>query len=213
MTSRLTLAAALASLAAAPACGRSGPEAARPAGPPSTAELEALYRARTDSALSRYIRADADFMTHMIGHHAQALEMAALAPGRAASAPVRRLAARITTGQEAEIELMRRWLEERGLDTDVAPDHAMASPGMLTPAQMRELEAASGGNFDRLFLIYMIQHHEGAVAMVDDLFATPGAARDASTFRIASGVQVDQRTESARMESMLEALAERGRPR
>jgi uncharacterized protein (DUF305 family) len=182
--------------------------------PASQAALEALYRARVDSALSRYTVADADFMRHMIGHHTQALEMAALAPARASSPDVERLAARITTAQEAEIGLMRRWLEDRGLPVaGPGAGHAMASPGMLTPEQMRELEVASGRSFDRLFLTYMIQHHEGALTMVDDLFAAPGAARDASTFRIASGVQVDQRAEIARMESMLDALGAPGPPR
>lgn len=201
---------ALAALAGMVACAGGGPEPGSPPGPSSSADLEALYRARTDSALARYTEADADFMRHMIRHHAQALDMAALAPGRAESPEVRRLAARITTGQEAEIALMRRWLEERRLLADAEHDHDAAPtpsmPGMLTAAQLRELGAASGGNFDRLFLLYMIQHHEGAVAMVEELFATPGAASHASTFRIASGVQVDQRTEIARMQAMLEAL-------
>jgi len=180
------------------------------AGAASTAELEALYRARTDSALARHTEADADFMTRMIGHHGQALEMAGLAPSRSASPEVQRLAERITAAQESEIALMRQWLEERGRAAPATAHgdsgHAMGSPGMLTPDQMRELAGASGGSFDRLFLTFMIQHHEGAVRMVDDLFATPGAARDASTFRIASGIQVDQRSEIARMQSMLEAF-------
>jgi uncharacterized protein (DUF305 family) len=161
-------------------------------------------------------------MTKMIGHHEQALEMAALAPARAASPEIRTLAARITAAQEAEITLMRQWLEDRGLPsperaavTAGAPatgahaevEHTAGSPGMLTPEQMRALGTAVGGDFDRLFLSSMIAHHEGAVTMVERLFATPAAAQDASTFRIASGIQVDQRSEVARMESMLEALA------
>jgi uncharacterized protein (DUF305 family) len=208
------LAAALAAVAGAHACG-GGPEPPSGPSPARAAELEAIYRARVDSALMRYTEADALFMAAMIRHHAQALEMAALAPARAASPEVRRLAARITTGQEAEIALMRRWLEDRGLPEPAAASggHEMHAPGMLGPEAMRELERAGGGNFDRLFLIYMIRHHEGAVAMVEELFGTPGAARDASTFRIASGVQVDQRTEIARMESLLDALPEPGRPR
>jgi len=193
-------------LAVLQACAGGG-GARAPASPPaSTAELEALYEARVDSALTRYTEADAAFMAGMIDHHAQALEMAALAPSRAADARVRTLAARITTGQEAEIGLMTQWLAERGLSK--ADEHRHDMPGMLTPAQMTELEAATGRGFDRLFLVDMIRHHQGAITMVDQLFAVPGAAQDASTFRIASGVQVDQRAEIARMESMLEALDE-----
>jgi uncharacterized protein (DUF305 family) len=210
-TRALALAAALAALSGAAACRSSGPQAVASPGAASTADLEALYRARVDSALSRYVPADGEFMRRMIAHHAQALEMAALAPERAASPDVRTLARRIAAGQQAEIGLMSRWLEERGLVGAGAHEHGAGSPGMLTPAQMQELERAGAGSFDRLFLAYMIQHHEGAVEMVDDLFATPGAAQDASTFRIASGVQVDQVTEIARMQSMLEALAEPGR--
>ena len=198
------------------ACG-GGPEASPGVAPGRAAELEAIYHARVDSALARYTDADAAFMSGMIRHHAQALEMAALAPARAAGPDVQRLAARITTGQEAEIALMRRWLQDRGLPAPGPPvepeGHEMHAPGMLSPEQMHRLEQASGRSFDRLFLIYMIQHHEGAVAMVEQLFATPGAAQDASTFRIASGVQVDQRTEIARMEAMLDALPEPGQAR
>ncbi len=227
-----TLAAALA--VALQACGGAPREAAtpaRPAPPPaeSTAGLEALYQARVDSALSRFTEADADFMTTMIGHHAQALEMAALALARSTTPEIRTLGGRIITAQEAEIAIMHQWLADRGLpapretvgragapgtaDHDADVDHAAGSPGMLTPEQMRGLEAVRGVDFDRLFLSSMIRHHEGAVTMVERLFATPGAAQDAATFRIASGIQVDQRSEVARMESMLEALADPRRPR
>ena len=77
---------------------------------------------------------------------------------------------------------------------------------MLSPEQMQELEAAQGPDFDRLFLTYMIQHHQGAVSMVHDLFATDGAAQDDLIFKIASDIQVDQITEINRMQQMLEAL-------
>ena len=80
-------------------------------------------------------------------------------------------------------------------------------PGMLTPEQLEELAAARGSDFDRLFLEYMIQHHKGAVSMVRDLFATDGAAQDDFVFKLASDIHVDQATEIARMELMLEALA------
>ena len=160
--------------------------------------------------VSRYphTQADVRFMSAMIGHHSQALAMAALAPTNGASAEIRRLAERITAGQRDEIASMQQWLRDQG---EPAPEghHAMHGhpmPGMLTEAQMRELEQATGPEFDRLFLTYMIQHHQGAVAMVKELYATPGAAQDETVFKFADDVGVDQTTENARMERMLEAL-------
>lgn len=193
-----------------------GPDAA------AAAELEALYRARVDSARARFTEADVHFMNGMIGHHAQALVMAALAPTHGASPTVRTLAARIANAQEDEIATMQRWLRDRGQPvpevhvegTEVmahGADHAMHMPGMLTQDQLRELDAARGPEFDRLFLTYMIQHHRGAVTMVHDLFATDGAGQDEEVFKFASDVQVDQTTEIARMERMLAEMAGEGR--
>jgi uncharacterized protein (DUF305 family) len=153
-------------------------------------------------------------MTHMIGHHAQAITMAGWAPTHNAGAQVRTLAERIINAQQDEIATMQQWLRERG---QPAPDpadtamtmhggHQMLMPGMLTPAQMAELDQARGPAFDRRFLEFMIQHHRGAVAMVEDLFQTPGAARDETVFKFANDVSVDQSTEIARMETMLAAL-------
>jgi len=155
-----------------------------------------------------YTEADVRFMSDMIGHHAQALTMAALAPRNGASPEILRLAERITAGQQDEIGTMERWLRARGKPV---PDHHHAMhghlmPGMLTEAQMQELERAKGPDFDRLFLTYMIQHHRGAVAMVKQLYGTPGAARDDTVFKFADDVGVDQTTEIARMERMLNAL-------
>jgi uncharacterized protein (DUF305 family) len=155
-----------------------------------------------------YTEADVRFMTGMIGHHAQALAMAALAPRNGASPEVRRLAERITAGQQDEIGTMERWLRARGKPVP-EPQHAMHAepmPGMLTQTQMRELEQARGPEFDRLFLTYMIQHHRGAVTMVKQLYGTPGAAQDDTVFKFADDVGVDQTTEIARMERMLDAL-------
>ncbi len=90
-------------------------------------------------------------------------------------------------------------------------DHAMHMPGMLTPDQIRELDEARGPDFDRLFLTYMIQHHNGAVTMVHDLFGADGAAQGDLAFKLASDIQVDQISEIARMELMLEALPATGR--
>jgi uncharacterized protein (DUF305 family) len=147
-------------------------------------------------------------MSAMIGHHAQALAMAGLASRNGASPEIRRLAERISAGQQDEIASMQQWLRDRG---ERAPEahHAMHEhrmPGMLTEAQMTELERARGAEFDRLFLTYMIQHHRGAVAMVKELYATPGAAQDETVFKFADDVGVDQTTEIARMERMLDAL-------
>ena len=185
-------------------------------------DLEAIYWARQDSAKMSFTQADVDFMTGMIAHHAQALVMADLAPTHGASASVQTLAARIINAQKDEIATMQQWLRDRGqpvpevhisgttLMVHGAGDHAMHMPGMLTPEQIQELDAARGPTFDRLFLTYMIQHHGGAVVMVDTLFGTDGAAQDEAAFKLASDIQVDQRTEIARMELMLEALPDPG---
>jgi len=183
------------------------PDAAR------VAELEAIYRARADAALEGAHEADIRFMTHMIPHHAQALVMAGFAPDAGASPSIRTLCARIINAQTDEIAIMSRWLSDRGLpvpDTGDMRGHgdgAMLMAGMLTREQLAELEAARGPDFDRLFLRYMIQHHKGAVTMVRELFATDGAAQDDFVFKLASDIHVDQATEIARMEIMLEALA------
>jgi len=155
----------------------------------------------------------------MISHHAQALVMAALAPTHDASPQMRILTSRIINAQRDEIATMQAWLRDRGqpvpevqidgleLKIDGAPP--MRMQGMLTDAQLRELDAARGREFDRLFLTYMIMHHQGAVSMVHDLFGTDGAGQDDLAFKLASDIQVDQITEIRRMELMLEEL-ERG---
>lgn len=206
------------------ACGGAPRPAAEPTPEPatSTAELEAIYRARTDSARLRFTEADVRFMTGMIGHHAQALVMARLAPTHRASPAVRTLCARILNAQQDEIATMQRWLRDRRQTVPEVhitgttlmlhgPGYAMHMPGMLTPDQMQELDESRGQEFDRLFLTYMIQHHRGAVTMVHDLFGTDGAALDDVVFKLASDIQVDQITEIARMELMLEQLSDTGR--
>ncbi len=209
----------LAALATA-ACGTTAVPVAETA-PQTTAELEALYRARMDSARMRFTEADVHFMTGMVGHHAQALVMAGLAPTHGASSAVQTLCARIINAQEDEIATMQHWLRDRsqqvpevnitGTTLMVHPDYAMHMPGMLTPEQIQELVDATGRDFDRLFLTYMIQHHQGAVTMVHSLFGTDGAAQDRVVFKLSSDIQVDQITEIARMELMLDALPTPGR--
>ena len=201
--------------------------AARPATGASLDELEALYAARQAAELEDVSDADVAFMTGMIGHHAQALVMSAMAPDNGASQTIRTLAGRITNAQKDEIRNMQRWLRDRGrpvpevsesgrvtmrgdgmaghADHGALMDHD-GMPGMLSPAQLDELSRARGADFDRLFLAYMIQHHQGAVVMVRELFDTDGAVRDDTIFKIASDIQVDQVTEINRMQLMLDAM-------
>jgi uncharacterized protein (DUF305 family) len=179
--------------------------------------------AQIDSARYPYTVADARFMSMMIGHHAQAIVMARWAATHGASASVRVLAERILSGQQDDITLMQQWLRDRGQPVpEVRPtgkvvtdgmEHEHLMPGMLTDAQMKQLEQARGTDFDRLFLTFMIQHHRGAVSMVNDLFSTYGAGLDDSVFRLASDVNVDQTSEIDRMQKMLVALlVESGTP-
>jgi len=210
-----TTAALFAGLVAAACGGAAGVRSdAAPAPAPSTAKLEAIYWARMDSARMGFTAADVHFMTGMIGHHGQALVMAALAPTHGASPTVQRLCARIINAQKDEIATMQQWLRDREqtvpevhitgtLMTVDGPEYAMHMPGMLTPEQIRELDEVRDRDFDRLFLTYMIQHHRGAVTMVHELFGTDGAALDDVVFKLASDIQVDQTTEIARMELML----------
>lgn len=221
---RAALAALLLPLAAACAAAVQPGTAPAP-GSVSDAEFEALFRARADSARMRYTAADVRFMTTMIHHHAQALEMANLVPERTGNRQVRTLAGRIHNAQTDEIRTMQTWLRDRGepvpelheMDGQVMVhgpgEHAHhAMPGMLTPAQLAELRGMRGAAFDRRFLERMIQHHQGAVEMVRELFATDGAGQDEDAFRLATDVQVDQITEVRRMELMLAALPAGGEP-
>lgn len=157
-----------------------------------------------------FTEADVRFMTGMIGHHAQAVEMSELAPTHGASPAIRTLAARIINAQRDEIQTMQRWLRERGQTVPEVDgsgvDAETRMPGMLTPEEMAALDRARGRAFDCLYLRSMIQHHRGAVTAVEELFATDGAARGDFTFKLTSGIQVDQITEIARMESMLEEM-------
>lgn len=183
----------------------------------SVARLEAAYRTQTDSARRQYTDGDVSFMTGMISHHAQALVMSALIPDRTQNPAIRVLGGRIINAQRDEIALMQQWLRERNLTVPQpdasgampmmhSMDHGTLMPGMLTPAQLEELRQARGTAFDRLFLTFMIQHHTGAVTMVDALVRSPGGAQDETVFRLASGVRVDQETEINRMRLMLGAL-------
>jgi uncharacterized protein (DUF305 family) len=158
-----------------------------------------------DLARTRTSPADVLFMQRMIDHHAQALEMTALLGERTARDGMRLLARRIELSQADEIRLMRSWLRARGQEP--ASEHAHETmPGMLTIQEMMGLAEARGDAFDRLFLELMIKHHDGALTMVNDLFASPGAGQDSEVFSFASDVEADQRMEIRRMSAMLAEL-------
>jgi uncharacterized protein (DUF305 family) len=163
-----------------------------------------------------YTAADVRFLSGMIGHHAQAVVMAGWAPSHGASPAVRVLCERIVVAQTDEIAFVQRWLREHNEFVPPADprghvmpgmDHPMLMPGMLTPDQMAQLDAARGPEFDRLFLRFMIQHHRGAITMVSELLSAPGAAQDGPVFRFAADVNADQTTEIDRMSRMLDALS------
>jgi uncharacterized protein (DUF305 family) len=197
-------------IGAAPAAA--GAQTALPKGSPA-----GIAKAKADSARYPYTPDDIHFMSGMIGHHSQAVVMAKMAPSHGASPMVRTLASRIINAQNDEIVIMQTWLADRLQPVPEATagpmkmkmdgmEHEMLMPGMLTEAQMQELDASRGPDFDRNFLTFMIQHHNGAVSMVKDLYAGYGSAQDELVFKFSSDVNVDQTTEIARMEKMLAAL-------
>ena len=176
-----------------------------------------VAKAQADSARRPYTDADIHFMSAMISHHAQAIVMAGWAPTHGAGAGILRLAERIINAQTDEIAIMQRWLRDRRQPVPEASatgmrmtmggmEHEMLMPGMLNEAQMKQLDSARGAEFDRLFLGFMIQHHKGALTMVQQLFGSYGAGQDQTVFKFASDVNVDQTTEIARMEKMLSAV-------
>ena len=183
--------------------------------PGAPGQASSVISAEHASDLSQveYTGADIKFMQGMIGHHAQAVEMVALVPSRTHSDDLKKLALRIDLSQEDEIKMMQRWLAVRGQqvpDRNAMHMHgATLMPGMLTADEMKHLGEATGDEFDRLFLEGMIKHHGGALTMVEQLFATPGAGQDSEIFAFASDVDADQRMEIDRMGAMLAAVKER----
>lgn len=211
------LSAAALLLAATTACGAATAQTqAAPSPPPSA----------SNGGQARQTPADVQFIRGMIAHHGQALEMTRLVPTHTENTQVRMLARRIDVSQQDEIATMRRWLQDRGEAAPAADaahaghdmagmQHDMSSmpgmqhemmPGMLTPQELAQLAAANGAEFDRLFLTYMIRHHEGALTMVAQLLASPGAAQQPDTFSFANDVDADQRAEIARMQRLLAVL-------
>ena len=205
----------LMSLVGLPAFGQEEtPAVVRPGAPgQATIALAPTTRAKLPPASAK----DVDFMQGMIMHHAQAVEMVALIEERTQNKKIRLLGSRIGNSQADEMKFMQRWLQVRGMPTEhkmpaagghdhngspqQAVPHLMS--GMLTPEQMEALRNAKGADFDRLFLKGMIQHHEGALTMVAELFATPGAGQDAEIFNFATDVDGGQRAEINSMKTLL----------
>ena len=192
-----------------PPSAESGPPLVQPGAPGESSRVIAADEA-VDLSQIQHTVADVRFMQGMIGHHAQALEMTDLLSSRSSRGDMRLLAQRIEVSQADEINMMQRWLEVRGQEIPRLDAHhthgAMLMPGMLTSEEMSRLAAATGGEFDRLFLEFMIKHHEGALVMVNELFSSPGAGQESQIFEFASDVDADQRMEIDRMHGMLGML-------
>ena len=171
--------------------------------------------ATTRPSLQASSRKDIEFMQGMIMHHAQAVEMTALIDSRTQNKELRLLGARISHSQSEEMRFMERWLRARGEPTTMPmpnmpamdhmhmADHQMLMPGMLAAKQMDALKKAKGNEFDKLFLSGMIQHHNGALVMVDEMFKSAGGGQDADLFNFATDVDSGQRAEIKIMQNML----------
>ena len=168
----------------------------------------------TRASLPPRSQADVEFMQGMIMHHSQAVEMTALIASHTENKDLRLLGARISSSQFDEIKFMQWWLAARGERVpaatsgmpgmDMSREPKALMPGMLTPEQMETLRKAKGAEFDHLFLTGMIQHHDGALTMVKDLFDTAGAGQDADLFNFATDADNTQRAEIRIMQAMLE---------
>lgn len=180
-------------------------------GAPGEASHAITAAKSADLSQVEYTSADIKFMQGMIGHHQQAIEMVALIDARTSRDDMRLLGKRIDLSQVDEIAMMKDWLEVRRQQVpgpNAMHMHGAAlMPGMLTEDEMARLAAAKGAEFDRLFLEGMIRHHEGALTMVRDLFATPAGGQDPAVFSFASDVDADQRMEIDRMGALLITIA------
>jgi uncharacterized protein (DUF305 family) len=154
-----------------------------------------------------YTKADVEFMQGMIAHHAQAIVMSRMAQSHGANPQVLKLSTKIDQSQVPEIHIMQVWLQS---NNQFAPDtsswHHVTMSGMLTAAQLNELDAAKGVDFDRAYLRLMIQHHAGALQMVDDLFNTPDAGQEVNVNTFANDVATTQTTEIGIMERLYKEL-------
>jgi len=196
--------------------GATGAAAQSPAPLPAgqKAEQTAEPVARPDLVRYPYSRGDVDFMAGMIPHHAQAVRIAGWAASHGARADIRLMCERMLVGQRDEIEWMRNWLRDRG---EVVPpanathhrmsmngvEHDMLMPGMLSDEDLAQLDKARGADWDKLFLAAMIRHHDGAIKMIDALFASHGALQDEDVYTLASDMYADQTTEIERMQKLL----------
>jgi uncharacterized protein (DUF305 family) len=201
-----------------------GPPILQPGAPGEPTREITAERSRALSQ-TRHTAADTRFMQHMIVHHQQAVDMVALIEGRTSNPSIIAIGGRIARSQDDEIALMRDWLERRGevLEADDLhehhshgghdhhhvsddPDDIPLMTGMLSANQMRALAAAEGAEFDRLFLEGMIHHHEGALVMVDELLAQPGAGEDIIMSDFTGHIVADQMAEILRMQNLLAEL-------
>jgi uncharacterized protein (DUF305 family) len=215
--SGLVAAGALACLVSLPVCAQQSnapppPVVVQPGAP---GEATKTLPSSTRATLPPHSPADVQFMQGMIMHHAQAVEMTALIDSHTENKEIRSLGARISRSQSDEIKFMKQWLTTRGEPVahsmSSMPDmpgmdmstHQMHMPGMLTAKQMDALKKAKGQEFDHLFLTGMIQHHNGALIMVKDLFDTAGAGQDAELFNFVTDVDSGQRAEIRIMQTML----------
>jgi uncharacterized protein (DUF305 family) len=159
-----------------------------------------------------YVEADVRFMQGMIAHHAQAIYMSRMAEAHGANPRLQRFAIKIDQSQTTEIKQMQGWLRANGqMAPDTSSYHTVMMPGMLTPEQIARLDESTGPEFDRAFLVLMIQHHEGALMMVKDLFATPRAGQDVDVSVFANDVVAVQTAEIGLMRQMLSSIPQ-GRP-
>ena len=172
---------------------------------------------RPDLVRYPYSPADVEFMQGMIPHHAQAVVIAGWAKSHGARSDLQLMCERMVISQRDEITWMRNWLRDRGQMVP-APDathhrmkmngveHDMLMPGMLSPEELAQLDQARGSEWDRLFLTFMIKHHEGALKMVDDLFNSYGALQDDDVYTLASDIHADQTAEIERMQKLLTTI-------
>ena len=190
------------------ACAGANPPSSVTPAPDSVPMARAPEKARVG-----YTGDDVRFMQGMIGHHAQAIVMADMVKSRTSREQMHLMAERITISQRDEIAFMERWLKTRGEEVPPADAHHHAAmghgalmPGMLTQAELDTLAKASGTEFDKLFLQYMIKHHEGALSMVRELFTKPSSGQQPELFVFASDVDADQSAEIKRMRALLSQL-------
>ena len=221
---RLLSISAVALAATLSACGSAPPQQAAPIlqpGAPGQPSKAVTAAHAADESHVGYTDADVTFMQGMIHHHAQALDMVDLLNRNTGSDQMHQLGKRISLSQTDEIKMMQTWLRARGKDVPDPRAHEMMDmpgmsmdkvmmPGMLSPDEMKHLADLNGPAFDKTFLEGMIKHHRGALTMVKDLLATPGAAQDADIFNFAANVEADQSAEIERMTDMLNAMENGG---